>query len=86
LVAVNSEQTVILGGLIREQNEEIVAGIPYLKDMPIIGALFGSTSLNAERSELIVMITPHVIENHQRAQQVTNEFRRKMKGLAVFDL
>jgi len=86
LVAVNSEQTVILGGLIREQNEEIDSGIPYLKDVPIIGPLFGRTSVNAERSELMIMITPHVIENHDRARKVTDEFRRKMKGLSVFDL
>jgi general secretion pathway protein D len=86
LVAVNSEETVILGGLISEKNEELEAGVPVLKDIPYMGALFGQTTNNTERSELMIMITPHVIKGEENARQVTDEFRRKMKGLSVFDI
>ena len=73
LVAVNSAQTVILAGLISEKDTESESGIPVLMDVPLIGPLFGTTAVEKARSELMIMITPHVIENDKRASQITNE-------------
>jgi general secretion pathway protein D len=49
-----------------------------LKDLPIIGALFGVRDLTVRRTELIVMITPRVIRDRATAAEVTNELRRKL--------
>ena len=80
-VAVQSGQTVVLGGLIREQKVESRSGIPGLYNMPIIGPLFGATIEEQVRTELVVLITPRAVRNPNEAAQVTDEFRNKMESL-----
>ena len=62
-VAVQSGQTVFLGGLISEQDSRGRSGVPYLSRVPVIGYLFGSKTKAKSRSETLVMITPTVVEN-----------------------
>jgi general secretion pathway protein D len=78
-VIVSSGETVVLGGLILETRNDTKSGIPLLMDLPLLGALFSTTSENVFRTELIVMITPQVIEDENAAQAITDELRRKMK-------
>ncbi|NCF80258.1 MAG: type II secretion system secretin GspD [Proteobacteria bacterium] len=80
-VAVQSGQTVVLGGLIREQKAVVRSGIPGLYNMPIIGPLFGTTSDEQIRTELVVLITPRAVHDSTDAAQVTEEFRSKMQSL-----
>lgn len=80
-VAVQSGQTVVLGGLIREQKVQTRSGIPGLYNMPIIGPLFGATVDDQMRTELVVLITPRAVRNPADAAQVTDEFRSKMESL-----
>ena len=80
-VAVQSGQTVVLGGLIREQKAVVRSGIPGLYNMPIIGPLFGTTSDEQVRTELVVLITPRAVQDAADAAQVTEEFRSKMESL-----
>ena len=74
-VAVQSGQTIFLGGLIAEQTSKGRTGVPYLNRIPVIGALFGSTKTNTTRSETIVMITPTVIENTNDLKTVSDDIR-----------
>jgi general secretion pathway protein D len=80
-VAVQSGQTVVLGGLIREQKSVVRSGIPGLYNLPIIGPLFGTTSDQQVRTELVVLITPRAVQDAVDAAQVTDEFRSKMESL-----
>ena len=80
-VAVSSDQTVALGGLIQDDVEEIESGVPILKDIPVIGALFGATTQATSRTELLVLITPKVLTNQQDAIAMTNELRRRFQSL-----
>ena len=80
-VAVASGETLVLGGLIKEQTGNNRSGIPLLHDLPIIGSLFGSTNKTFARTELVVLLTPRVVENRGSAREITNEFRRKLTGL-----
>jgi len=80
-VAVSSNQTVVLGGLIEDSSEEVRAGIPYLKDIPWLGLLFGRTEQITERTELLVLITPKVLTNQAEAVAATNELRRRLVSL-----
>lgn len=61
-VAVQSGQTVFLGGLISEQDSRGRTGVPYLSRIPWLGSLFGSKTKASFRSETLVMITPTVVE------------------------
>lgn len=80
-VAVQSGQTVLLGGLIKQDNAEGVSAVPYLGKIPGLRWLFGSTSKSKARTELIVLITPRVVTNSGQARQVTDDYREQMRLL-----
>ena len=80
-IAVGSDQTVVLGGLIRENKGESKGGVPWLRAIPILGWLFGSAGQDAQRTELVVLITPRVVDNQNRLKAVTDEFRLKMQDV-----
>lgn len=80
-VAVNSGDTIILGGLIIDDRDTSESGVPVLHKIPGIGALFGSKADNQGRTELIVLITPRAVSNSTAALQVTEEFRRRLQKL-----
>jgi general secretion pathway protein D len=81
-VAVQSGQTVLLGGLIKQDESSGNTGIPGLNRIPILGRLFGSTSRSRNRTELIVLITPRVIQNSEDARDITDEYQKKFESLA----
>lgn len=81
-VAVQSGQTVLLGGLIQQQDGNTDSGIPGLNRVPVLGRLFGTTNRNRTRTELIVLITPRVIGSSEEAKQVTDEYQQKFESLA----
>lgn len=80
-VAIDSGQTVVLGGLISETQERGRDGIPVLSSLPGVGALFGEKSSSKTRTELIVFITPRVIRDEHEAEAVTNELMSRLKGI-----
>lgn len=81
-VAVQSGQTIILGGLIQQTDARGSNGVPFLSRIPVIGGLFGSQTRTDTRNELLVMITPRVITSGEEARQVTEEYQRQFRGLA----
>jgi general secretion pathway protein D len=83
-VAVQSGQTVLLGGLIRQIDGTTDTGIPGLNRIPVFGRLFGSTDRTKNRTELIVLITPKVITSGDEAKQVTDEYQQKFESLRPF--
>ena len=78
-VAVQSGQTIFLGGLIQESIDKGRTGVPYLNRIPGIGRLFGSTTKSTSRSETIVMITPTVIENTADLKAVSDDIRTEFR-------
>jgi general secretion pathway protein D len=76
-VAVQSGQTVFLGGLISEQTALGRSGVPYLNRIPLIGPLFGSRTKANTRSETLVMITPTVVETAVDLQHVSSEMEEQ---------
>jgi general secretion pathway protein D len=85
-VAINSGETIVLGGLIQDIESKAGTGIPILKNLPLIGKLFGTTNDTARRTELIVLITPHVVRNNNDARKITDEFRRKLRSLPPINI
>ncbi len=80
-VAAQSGQTVLLGGLIKQDNAESVSAVPYLGRVPGLRWLFGNTSRSKDRTELIVLITPRVITSGSQARQLTDDYRQQMQLL-----
>ncbi|MBA2079976.1 type II secretion system secretin GspD [Rhodanobacter sp. PCA2] len=80
-VAVQSGQTVLLGGLIQQNEGTTDTGVPGLNRVPILGRLFGTTSRNRDRTELIVLITPRVIRNSEEARQITDDYQQGFESL-----
>lgn len=83
-VAVQDGETIALGGLITKSHTKGRGGIPGLSQIPILGALFGTTTDNAGKTELVVLITPHVVEDTRQARAVTDELRRKLPMVESF--
>lgn len=80
-VAVQSGETVMLGGLIKQTDSDNRDGVPFLSRIPILGALFGGHSKTSERAELLVLIKPTVIRNAAEARRITDEYRARFRGI-----
>jgi general secretion pathway protein D len=80
-VAVKSGETVVLGGLIRDNNTEGRNGVPGLSKLPVIGSAFSGTSKGGKRTELLVMITPTAITSQRDLVKTGEEMRDRMKSL-----
>lgn len=80
-VAVQDNETIMLGGLIREDSQQSRSGIPVLHRIPLIGPMFGNTSNNTRRTELLMLISPRVIASAQDARDMTQDMRRKFLNL-----
>ena len=81
VVAVSSGETIVLGGLMQTQQAKSESGIPGLRRIPGIGKLFGTTSDEDARTELLVLITPRVVRNRDDIRSITEEFRQKLPQL-----
>ncbi len=81
-VAVQSGETVLLGGMIKDTDTDSKTGLPLLSSIPFLGNLFGTTSKHHTRTELIVLITPRVITNSDEAREMTGEYEKKFQSLA----
>ncbi|HEY8229268.1 MAG TPA: type II secretion system secretin GspD [Rhodanobacteraceae bacterium] len=80
-VAVQSGQTVLLGGMIQQTDSIQDNGVPFLNRIPVLGRLFGTTDRNRARTELIVLITPRIIRNPEEARRNTDEYETQFESL-----
>ena len=78
-LSVSDGTTVLLGGLMREDNGVSDSGIPLLKDIPIAGHLFKSSTDTRNRTELVILVTPYVINNEFEAQVISDTFRKQFR-------
>ncbi|RZJ06914.1 MAG: hypothetical protein EOP39_17800 [Rubrivivax sp.] len=67
--------TVLLGGLISQDGNVSDSGVPLLKDIPLLGALFKKQGKDSNRTELLVMITPHVVNDDFEAEEISAAMR-----------
>jgi len=74
----------VLGGLIRDNESQGRSGIPLLMDIPGLGALFSTTSNVSSRTELLIFISPRVLEGLEDLRDLNAEMRDRMKGLKDF--
>jgi general secretion pathway protein D len=77
-VAVQDGQTVGMAGLIRDNDSQINSGIPFIKDVPVLGTLFSNQNNSRTRTELLVLITPHVVRDQRDARALTDDLRNQL--------
>ncbi|URD48210.1 type IV pilus secretin family protein [Chroococcidiopsis sp. CCNUC1] len=70
LIRLRDNQTLILSGIIQESDRTNVSKVPILGDIPIIGALFRSTNKTNQRQEVIVLLTPQIIDDSERSSSM----------------
>ena len=80
-IAVKSGETIVLGGLIRDNRADGKTGIPGLSNAPVVGNLFSGTSRSGERTELLVLITPTAIKGQRDLARAGEEMRDRMSSL-----
>ena len=79
--AIQSGETVMLAGLIRDETSHRADGLPGLSRIPVIGALFGRQTAGHGRSEVIVLLTPTIVRNPQEARSLTDEYSRRFRAM-----
>ena len=81
IIALADGNTVALGGFIRRSDSGGNSGIPYLKDLPWVGGLFGSQNNTRDRTELLIFLTPRVVRSPPAALAVTDDLRKGLDDL-----
>ncbi len=81
VLSVLEGQTIVIGGLIETTKQRNKTGIPFLSRIPILGALFGFHDFEDKKTELVLLMTPHIITDQVQSKSVTEEFKEKVEGI-----
>jgi general secretion pathway protein D len=77
-LAVQDGQTIGVAGLIHDTAQDQNSGIPFLKDIPVISTLLSTQNNTRTRTELLVLITPHVVQDQRSARALTDDLRNEL--------
>ena len=78
-IALSSGQTMAIGGLLSNQTSKDVTKVPFLSDIPILGKLFTSTSYSRGETELIILVTPTIVDPAEYLPRTTQEMQQFLK-------
>lgn len=84
-VSAKSGQTIILGGLITKDQTEITRRIPYLADMPVFGRLFRYDSVDQNRTELLIIMTPYIVQSQEQID-IINQMETERMSWCIADV
>jgi general secretion pathway protein D len=82
-VVLNSEQTMMLGGLIRENKSITDTKVPILGDIPFIKHFFSSSNDSINKTELIILIKPTILNSEEESNSITNSFKNLLNHNTV---
>ena len=80
-VSVRDGDTILLGGFIRNSKTGTESGVPFLKDIPLLGNLFKNESSTNKRSELLVLIRPTILKSPEDAALIVSQERQRLPGI-----
>lgn len=83
-VTLEEGRTLMIAGLIQDRGNKSSQGLPSLKDIPLLGLLFGSKKRETDKTELMMTITPYIVNNRDEGERLTQAFQEsvaKLKGL-----
>lgn len=81
IVSVRDRETIMLGGFINANKSRTKSGVPILKDIPVLGALFRSKNDSNKRTELILLMRPTVLQSPQDAARIAEQERSILPGV-----
>ncbi len=76
IVRAKNGQLIVIGGLMQDKTAELITGIPYLKDIPFLGAAFRHTRQQASKSELVILLRPTILDDYKIKNQLQNSYKR----------
>jgi general secretion pathway protein D len=87
-MVVKDDQTLVVGGLIQETRTNSREGLPWLNKLPIFGFLFGSNQTRLVKTELVLFITPRVVDTVEEGDVLTRQVQNRVltlkKGIEGF--
>lgn len=82
-VLVNNGQTIVLGGIYKQDKNNEINRIPFLGDLPVVGALFRNQSTSIKNEELLIFITPRIISNNLSVTSIEGSREMPMEGVEL---
>ena len=86
IVKVKDGETVVIAGIMEERKQEINRGVPFLMNLPFIGSLFRRTEQEIKKTELVILITPHLMVGKAIKDLTQSEIKRVKDALSPFHL
>ncbi len=83
-LVVKNNQTIIIGGLLKNKSDKSKKGVPFLQHIPGLGYLFSGGKNTYSKTELMIAITPRVVRNVEEAKIMSNEFLEKIKEIKKY--
>ena len=84
-MTISNGQTMILGGLIQENHEDSLDSLPIINQIPFLKRLLGSTNASVERTELLVLITGYIVNEHSEIDDLVRRYNDAVKALNNYD-
>lgn len=84
-VTVPDRSTIVLSGMIREDRVRVESKIPLLGDIPLLGALFRSTSERNQRTNLLIFVTPHIVTDYDEAQELRKDWTARSEAGLLYE-
>ncbi len=85
-VIVKDSQTIVIGGLMEDREDESESRVPFLGDIPVLGWLFKSASQSKSKTNLIILVTPHIVRSESDAMRVKDHIEEGYKGIVEDEL
>jgi general secretion pathway protein D len=85
MISIRSGEAVLLGGYIRASKANSESGVPFLKDVPLLGYLFRSTTIDKSRTELMILMRPTILPTPQSAADLTNEYQEDSPQIRMME-
>lgn len=85
-LAIRDGRTIIMGGLIREKQTEVITSLPWIADVPFLRTLLGNTSKATERTEILVLVTATIIREQNDLEAMVRRYNQAVREIDKFEL
>ncbi|AQQ09125.1 Putative general secretion pathway protein D [Sedimentisphaera cyanobacteriorum] len=84
-VAIQDGQTIVIGGLMQDDDKEVNKKVPLLGDIPILGELFKSREIQKQKTELLIFLTPHVADRNENLMKISENEKTNSESISEID-
>ncbi|ARN57551.1 type II secretion system secretin GspD [Sedimentisphaera salicampi] len=84
-VAIQDGQTIVIGGLMQDDDKEVNKKVPLLGDIPILGELFKSRDIQKQKTELLIFLTPHVADRNENLMKISENEKTNSESISEID-